>query len=353
MARKIKFRPNINQPSLFDEPALIEKFRAPSPTPEEPHQSIRDFVVEVSRTRHGSGTAPRSALEMDPTALQPVSTLSFMSFGSGSSGNCAYIGDETGGVLIDAGVEPDEVKAGLKANGLSMNDVKGICLTHDHSDHVRYVYSLVRKHQHIGVYCTPRILQGLLRRHSISRRLKDYYKPIYKEFSFRIANFEITPFDVSHDGSDNAGFFIVSGDHRFAVATDLGCITERVEYYMRQAQHIMIESNYDAEMLRTGPYPLYLKSRIAADTGHLDNAVTARFVASLADGPLRNIFLCHLSHDNNLPDIAVGAVRTALLEAGVSGVGDASGSPEARECAVQLMALPRFDATPLMKLRLD
>lgn len=351
MARKIKFRPNINQPSLFDEPALIEKFR--SPQPEEPHPSIRDFVVEVSRTRHGSGTAARSTLEMDPSVLHPASTLSFMSFGSGSSGNCAYIGDETGGVLIDAGIEPDEVKAALKANGLSMNDIKGICLTHDHSDHVRYVYSLVRKHQHIGVYCTPRILQGLLRRHSISRRLKDYYKPIYKEFSFRIGNFEITPFDVSHDGSDNVGFFITCGDHRFAVATDLGCITDRVEYYMRQAHHIMIESNYDADMLRTGPYPLYLKSRIAAATGHLDNAVTARFVASLAGGPLRNIFLCHLSHDNNLPDIAVEAVRTALIEAGAGGVGDASGSPEARECAVQLMALPRFDATPLMKLRLD
>ena len=122
---------------------------------------------------------------------------------------------------------------------------------------------------------------------------------------------------------------------------------------MRQAQHIMIESNYDAEMLRTGPYPMYLKARIAAGTGHLDNTVTASFVASLASGPLRDVILCHLSHDNNLPAIATQCVRTALLQAGVEAVGDASGSLQARGCRVQLMALPRFDATPLMKLRLD
>ena len=218
---------------------------------------------------------------------------------------------------------------------------------------MRYVYTLVRKYQHIGVYCTPRVLQGLLRRHSISRRIKDYHRPVYKEFPFKVGNFEITPFEVSHDGSNNAGFFITCGDHRFAVATDLGCITDRVEHYMRQAHHIMIESNYDAEMLRTGPYPMYLKARIAADTGHLDNTVTASFVASLASGPLRNVFLCHLSHDNNLPAIALQCVRTALLDAGIEAVGDASGSLQARGCRVQLMALPRFDATPLMKLRLD
>ncbi|HAB40848.1 MAG TPA: MBL fold metallo-hydrolase [Porphyromonadaceae bacterium] len=352
MSKKIKYRPNIHQPSLFD--SQTSPFRIPGLEPETPeaHPSIRDFVVEVKkRQQASSGTA--SNMELDTASLRPAAALSFISFGSGSSGNCAYIGDSEGGILIDAGVDPDKVKTALRQNGLSMDQVNGICLTHDHSDHVRYVYSLVRKYKHIGVYCTPRVLQGLLRRHSISRRIKDYHRPIYKEFPFKVGNFEITPFEVSHDGSDNAGFFITCGDHRFAVATDLGCITDRVEHYMRQAQHIMIESNYDAQMLRTGPYPMYLKARIAADTGHLDNTVTASFVASLASGPLRNVFLCHLSHDNNLPAIATQCVRTALLQAGIGAVGDASGSLQARGCRVQLMALPRFDATPLMKLRLD
>ncbi len=79
----------------------------------------------------------------------------------------------------------DKVRDGLKANGLSLDHIKGVCLTHDHSDHVRYVYSLVRKRPSIGVYCTPKTLSGIMRRHSISRRLKDYHRPIYKEFAFQ------------------------------------------------------------------------------------------------------------------------------------------------------------------------
>lgn len=351
MSKKIKYRPNINQPGLFDQQPSLHGL--PDDRELEPHPSIRDFIVEVSNTT-GKKQEKAKPFELDPTSLKKAAAISFISFGSGSSGNCAYIGNENGGVLIDAGIEPDKVKAGLKANGLSMDNVKGICLTHDHSDHVRFVYSLIRKQSHIGLYCTPRVLQGLLRRHSISRRIKDYHRPVYKEFAFNVGDLEITPFEVSHDGSDNAGFYIVCGDHHFAVATDLGCITDRVDHYMRQANHIIIESNYDAEMLRTGPYPMYLKARIAAGTGHLDNTVTAGFLASLAgNGLLRNVFLCHLSHDNNTPDIALETVRSALLEAGVDGIGDASGSADARRCAIQLMALPRFDTTPLMRLRLD
>ena len=163
MSKKIKSRPSIHQPSLFDSPS--SPFRIPGLEPESPeaHPSIRDFVVEVKK-RQNESSAAAADMELDTTALRPAAALSFISFGSGSSGNCAYIGDSESGILIDAGVEPDKVKTALKKNGLSMDNVKGICLTHDHSDHVRYVYTLVRKYQHIGVYCTPRVLQGLLRR---------------------------------------------------------------------------------------------------------------------------------------------------------------------------------------------
>ena len=158
---------------------------------------------------------------------------------------------------------------------------------------------------------------------------------------------------MSHDGTDNAGYFITHGNHRFAVATDLGCITPRVDYYMRQAQYVMLESNYDAVMLRNGAYPMHLKARIAAANGHLDNADAARFLSEIYAPHLRNVFLCHLSQDNNTPDMALDAARVALMGAGAAGVGDGSGSIEARGCAVQLVALPRFDVSQVYVLRCD
>lgn len=317
------------------------------------HESIADFAVHIDKTPPSAPPAATEA-EIDRAALpERHEPLLFISFGSGSSGNCAYIGTRREGVLIDAGIDPEKVYEAMRRNGLSPDCIRGVCLTHDHSDHVRYVYKTVRKRPETGIYCTPRCLNGLLRRHNISRRVRDYHRPIYKEFPFTVAGLTITAFDVSHDGTDNCGFYIESRGHTFAVATDLGCITDRVDHYMRLARYIMIESNYDSTMLANGPYPQYLKARIAADNGHLDNEVSAAFVRSIYTPRLRHVFLCHLSQDNNTPDIAVSTQRRALLEAGAAGVGDCSGSLESRDMAVQLMALPRYDASQLMSLRLD
>lgn len=288
-----------------------------------------------------------------PSPLLPAvndEAISFMSIGSGSSGNCAYVGDSKGGFLIDAGVDPATVEKALHNKGISMTHVRGILLTHDHGDHVRHVYSFLRNHRHMLVYCTPKVMNGLLRRHSISRRIRDYHRAIYKEFEFAAGNFTVTPFEVSHDGSDNCGFFIAHGGAAMAVATDLGCITPRVEHYMQRANFIVIESNYDHKMLVEGAYHDHLKARILADSGHLDNKVSAEFVAGLWTPRLSHIFLCHLSHDNNRPEVAFHEHRHALrtLHPEIT-VGDGM---QEHLSDVQLIVLPRYDATPLYTLRI-
>lgn len=355
MARKIKYKPKYNQPGLFDltnETGFTTDAGTPVPAADEtPTAAESEFDVR-NASPAAANASPVESIEIDASAIGRRDDIVFMSFGSGSSGNCSYIGDSDGGFLVDAGIDPDKLRDDLRANGLNFDKIKGVCLTHDHSDHVRFVYTLVRKHPHIGVYCTPKTLSGIMRRHSISRRLKDYHRPIYKEFAFKIGNFELTAFEVSHDGTDNSGFFIRHGEHTFAIATDLGCITDRVDYYMRQARYIMLESNYDATMLRNGPYPMHLKARIAADNGHLDNAVAGEFLGHVLSPRLTHIFLCHLSKDNNTPERALSAVTDALRVAGAPAIGDCSGSLEARACPLQLMALPRFDASPLICLRL-
>lgn len=326
-------------PSLFDDKLPVY----------EPIRRHAEAMMQLQREQDNDHQA--SSLADDPVVLDSGTAderIYFMSFGSGSSGNCAYIGNKHSGFLIDAGVDNKKVTDELKRHGIEMTAVKGICLTHDHGDHVRYAYTILRYNRHIGLYCTPKTLNGLLRRHSISRRIKDYHRAIYKEFPFEIGEFRITAFEVMHDGTDNAGFFIEHGSLRMAVATDLGCISPRVDHYMRQSNFIVIESNYDLPMLMAGSYPDYLKARIVATNGHLDNEDAARYISSIYSKELRYVFLCHLSHDNNTPDKAI-AIHRKALEAHNIEIGDGT-----RELTtdLQLVALPRYDATPMYVLRM-
>ena len=291
-----------------------------------------------------SPDASNQDILINTSALERPQKLLFISFGSGSSGNCAYIGAPGGrGVLIDAGVDSKKVTAALEANGLDIKKIAGIILTHDHSDHVRYAYSLLRNNRHMLLYCTPRCLSGILRRSSLSRRIKDYHKPIYKEFAFEAAGLSITPFETSHDGTDN-------------VVTDTGYLTERAETYVRRANYLMIESNYDLEMLHNGTYPPYLQARIESECGHMDNRQAAAAVASVAvehpEAHLSHVFLCHLSHDNNTPETATRTMRKALEEVGRKVMSaDYAVMPAPGTSDVLLAALPRFESSPLYVLR--
>lgn len=340
MARKTK------QPSHDSFPGLFDDFEVELPKEKLPVFPDIASHAEKLKAQENETSPINQPIEQQ----QEIDKLLFFSLGSGSSGNCSYIGNYNTGFLIDAGVDMKKVLEGLKSNNISIDAVKGICLTHDHGDHIRYAYTILKKYRHIALYCTPRVLNGILRRHNVSRRIKDYHKPIYKEIAFNIDNFSITAFDVMHDGSDNMGFFIECGKHKFAIATDLGCISPRVDFYMRQADYIMIESNYDKEMLANGSYPEYLKARIVADNGHLDNCVAAQFIADCYTPKLKYVFLCHLSNDNNTPDIATREVSTALKAKGAT-IGDGTQSIETRNADIQLVALPRYDTSPLYIFR--
>lgn len=314
-----------------------------------PRLPFAEWDEESSDAEVQSPAADTSASDLEESAPTPADSdpsrrLYYISFGSGSSGNSCYIGTDTGGIVVDAGVPADAVEIALKSNGIPMKAVRGLLLTHDHSDHVRYAYNLLRKNRYLSLYCTPRVLNGLLRRHSISKRIKEYHVPIFKEIPFKVGDFEITAFEVPHDGSDNMGFSIGFDDRRFVLATDLGAVTERAHFYMSRANYLVIEANYDETMLRTGRYPEYLKARIMTSNGHLDNRQTAAFLSEIVNPNLKYVFLCHLSKDNNTPAIALRTVREALEARGLT-VGAAQESIADRRADIQLMALPRYDAT--------
>jgi phosphoribosyl 1,2-cyclic phosphodiesterase len=277
-------------------------------------------------------------------------TIKYISLGSGSSGNSCYVGTDRGGVLIDAGIDANTTVIQLKANGIDIKDVKGILLTHDHHDHIRYVYKLLRTYKHMHLFCTNRVINGLLQRHNISKRIKDYHVPIYKEIPFSILDFEITAFDVPHDGSDNMGFSLQVDDRSFVLATDLGEVTARARHYMSQASYLVIESNYDRTMLRNGEYPEYLKARIMTGNGHMDNEDTAKFLAEIANPKLKYVFLCHLSADNNDAEIALRVNTEALRSKGLT-VGGLDNTLADRKADVCIGVLPRFECTRLFMFR--
>lgn len=339
MARKTKNN------TINDLPGLFDDFEV-----ELPKKGLPIFPDIASHAEKLRSDASGINEPMKPQ--KQADKLLFISFGSGSSGNCAYIGDYNTGFLLDAGVDMKKVTDELKANNIPIEAVKGICLTHDHGDHVRYAYAFLRKNKHMALFCTPKAFNGILRRHSVSRRIKDYHKAIYKEITFNIGEYKLTAFDVSHDGTDNVGYFIERGNHRFTIATDLGCITPRADFYMRQSDYLMIESNYDRQMLVDGAYPEYLKARIIADNGHLDNTIAAQFIADSYRRELKYVFLCHLSNDNNTPEIAFNCVKEALEAKNIT-VGDGSESLESRNADIQVVALPRYDSSRLYIFRKD
>lgn len=306
---------------------------------------------------HVPQPSSEQSLSLDPKNIVKPSSLRYISFGSGSSGNCAYLGITNGdgsskGVLIDAGVEPDKVYQALQDNKIDIGSISGILLTHDHGDHVSYAYNILRKNQRMVIYATMRTMTGLLRRHSISRRIKDYHKIIYREHPFEAGGFIVTAFETSHDGTENVGFAINTPDnqHKFAIATDTGIITERADFYMRQANYIVIESNYDLHMLMTGRYPEYLKGRIIGPRGHLDNTEAARYIQSIAEPHLSNVFLCHLSEENNTPQIAWECMYSALTQKGLV-VGDATNPLMANTTDIALAVLPRREVSHQFILR--
>ncbi len=242
--------------------------------------------------------------------------FSFFSLSSGSCGNCYYLGNSHYGMLIDAGLGPRVIKKRLAEHGIDFSSIYALLITHDHYDHIKSAGYLGEK-LNIPVYATEKVHRGIRNCPLIKNSINGSKRIIKKGESFQIEDFRITAFDVPHDSSDNAGFFFEFGSHKMTLATDVGAFNDEVAYYIGKAHHLVIESNYDEEMLRNGRYPYHLKKRISNGTGHLSNRQTAEFLARNCTPHLRNIWLCHLSGDNNCPDLAYETVKNELIRNGI------------------------------------
>ncbi|MCD7971130.1 MAG: MBL fold metallo-hydrolase [Candidatus Azobacteroides sp.] len=239
--------------------------------------------------------------------------LRFLSLASGSSGNCYYLGNSTAGILIDAGIAIRSIKKGLRENNIPFENIVGLFVTHDHGDHIKNVGSLGERY-HIPVYTTELVHMGMDRSRWVNEKLCQSRRIIEKNVPFKLFDFTITPFEVPHNGTDNVGFHIEYQQINIVFATDLGCIPDEVATQLCLADYLILEANYDEEMLQQSRYPYYLKTRISGMHGHLCNMQAADFLANYYSERLKHVFLCHLSKENNHPELAYKTIEYRLAQ---------------------------------------
>ena len=225
-------------------------------------------------------------------------------YASGSSGNCLLLSSGSTHILIDAGISKRRIEGSLAQSGLSMREIGGVLITHEHSDHISGLKMLL-KYYALPVYA-PRTVANRLR--CCLPEAEPYLRVIPVNESFAIGDLTVTAFHTPHDTDESVGYRVQSGGV-FALATDMGHVTEEVLNALSGADAVLIESNHDEEMLRYGPYPVYLKRRILSDSGHLSNACCAELARALALGGTKQIILGHLSRENNTPALALSAAR--------------------------------------------
>jgi len=240
--------------------------------------------------------------------------LNFCSLSSGSSGNCYYLGNEFHGILIDAGISATSIRKFLKSMDISIQTIMGVLISHNHTDHIKGLEVLTRKNN-IPAFTTNKIWKSILSpRNNISR---ECIREIPLMQKFHLAGFDIEAFPVCHDAPETIGFHICAGDKKITIATDLGHICQTAAPYIKAANLLVIESNYDEQMLVNGSYPHFLKARIQSDHGHLGNHQTSAFLADNIGDNLSNICLAHLSINNNTPELVLKTLQGTFAARGI------------------------------------
>lgn len=243
--------------------------------------------------------------------------LKFLSLGSGSSGNCYYLSTGNTSILIDAGIGIRVLKRTLKSFGIEIDQIDAVFVTHDHADHIKAVGNLANDYNKL-VYATEKVHAGINSNYCMTSKLTpEHIRIIQKDVSLQLGDMMITPFDVPHDSSDCVGYRVEAADVVFCLITDAGHVTSIMEEQVSMANYLVLEANHDEDMLMMGTYPAYLKGRIRGERGHLCNKDSARLIAEHATPILKHVWLCHLSEENNHPELARKTVDGLLRGFGI------------------------------------
>lgn len=236
----------------------------------------------------------------------------FCTLCSSSSGNCTYIGTASEGIIIDAGTNNKQLCLAFERVGLSPDSVKAIFITHEHTDHISALKVFASK-RGIPVYATGGTLSGLLKLGIINGKF-----PCEKLLpgGVTVGNMHISHFNTFHDAKESCGYVVELPDRKVGVCTDTGKVSGDILRALSDCDLVLLESNYDNDMLDFGPYSPALRARIRSDIGHLSNSLCADTARQLLESGVRRFILGHISRENNTPDRAFSCTNSLLKRTG-------------------------------------
>lgn len=237
-------------------------------------------------------------------------SLQFCSIASGSRGNCYLVKADDCILLIDAGISGKKIEEGLNEAGVRADQVDGVLVTHEHSDHIKGIKMVCKKSAKAYIYANDATWEQFA-----DEKLEARHRTFNSGERFAIRDIEIMPFRIHHDAVEPVGYSITYQGRKLSVVTDTGHISDDIYEEIKDSHIVVLESNHEVNVLKMCKYPYQIKMRILGDHGHLSNAAAADCLVNILKSPFdekRRVLLAHLSRENNTPGMARLAVRNAL-----------------------------------------
>ena len=240
--------------------------------------------------------------------------MKFCSLYSGSSGNSLFVESNESKILIDAGVSVKKIIEALSSIEVGIQDINAIVVTHEHIDHIKSLGTLANKYN-IPIYANLGTWNGIDNENKVPKiEKRNFFKTGEK---FEIGDLKIKSFATSHDAMESCGFTIENDGQKLSIATDLGEMTNEVINNLKKSKFLLLESNYEPELLKYCSYPYQLKRRIAGERGHLSNNEAGKTISKLVEYGLEKVILGHLSKESNFPELAQKTVLNEMMQKGI------------------------------------
>lgn len=234
----------------------------------------------------------------------------YCSLYSSSSGNSFFVQSDSTKIIIDAGVSLKKITTALEEININGEDINAILVTHDHIDHTKSLSTLSNKYN-VPVYANKKTWEAIP---EIASKITECNKKLFTiSETFSVGDIKILPFHTPHDAADPCGFNLYYSNKKISIATDIGYVSEELLNHLKESSCILLESNYDPEILKCSRYPYMLKQRISGDKGHLSNISAAKTLSELYKSGLEKALLIHLSKENNFPELVYETIKNETL----------------------------------------
>ena len=248
--------------------------------------------------------------------MERMKKMKLPSIASGSSGNCVFVSTDQCSLLVDAGISAKRIEQGLLEIGEQARDLSGILITHEHIDHISGLGVLMRRYK-LPVFATAPTIDSMRKSGKLGEVDTSLFYAVTEDVPFQIDDIVIDPSTIWHDAARPVCYSFYNNDIKASIATDLGNFDEYLIEKLADSNILFVEANHDVHMLEVGRYPYPLKQRILGKKGHLSNERCGQLLCKLMNDNLEQIYLGHLSKDNNYPDLAYESVNLELRLHGI------------------------------------